>query len=813
MMFRSFRHAARVAACLPFLAGGAALASTDGSPANWSLNEFGGSTTDLKLLQTGAPGVLMGTSPASLLFIAWRRLHEQPVSDAAATALTMPCCGGFHDSSDAVTAWLAARMTVPGAAAIESSLSTERPGPDYTSVPNCLDDAFRTATKTLQDRTQAHGAASLGVEFWLMTQDAVFRACAKPVAALPALPDAAPDWLRADYRYQSAALAFYNAEFAEAAGAFAAIAQDDVSPWHEIAPYLRVRALLRRGLKSTSAPDLADARHAAAALPASNRLHDAAANLGNMAQLRGDPAAASARLTTALSQPTLTGQAAADFKDLQSIAAHAPPSDLMDWITTFKTGAAAPPMPPDTTGPALERARAAEASRAAALTHARDRYTATHDAPWLLAVLALMQPGDPAGAPALDAAAALDPAAPAYLTATYHRIRLTLATADPATLRTTLDTILARTDLTGTTRNLFRAERMLVAVDLSELARLSLRTRICTETNGCKSQDWGYFGQGAGLFDGPAETASRGWGDDARYLIDRMALTSRMALGSDPALPAPLQLDLALTNFARAVLVHDEAAVDVLSRQLQTLLPVMAAEFAAIPAAITGARPGVDRQFAEYLVFAKIPGLRADLLDYTRPTGAIADFNGSWPNWVVLAKPDPSIIAPAPILYDNANYQTIDVPAGTDLGDGHIRLPDVVCDGMCGAGGFVPRAPGFLAATAVQATAERRLLPPPGRYADTASFTPDRRGAFPEPVDINAKPTPAPAGALYVWDFILDYAAKHPQDPRVPEALHWMVHVGHYGQSHNHSGKRAFLLLKSRYPTSSWARQNQFYYD
>ena len=165
------------------------------------------------------------------------------------------------------------------------------------------------------------------------------------------------------------------------------------------------------------------------------------------------------------------------------------------------------------------------------------------------------------------------------------------------------------------------------------------------------------------------------------------------------------------------------------------------------------------------------------------------------------------------MLYGNNGYQQVDVPAGTDLGDGHVRLPDVVCKTICGAGGFVPRPPPFLSATAARATAERRLLPPPGRYVDTGGYTADRRDAFPNLANVDAKPLPAPTGATYVWDFILDYANKHPQNPRVPEALHWVIHVGHFGQGHNHSGKRAFTLLKGRYPASSWAKQNQFYYD
>ncbi len=808
MILHGFRPAALALACLPFLGAGPARASTDGSSPDWSLSEYGGSAADLKLLQSAPLGVLTASSPASILFIVWRRLHEQPVSDAAAAALEVPCCGGFQSVSPAVTAWLEARKSIPGAPPIDS-VPTERPGPDYTSVPNCLDDAFRNATAVLQDRAGTHGATSPEVGFWLSAQDTVFRACAKPGVMLPVLQDAAPGWLRADYRYQSAALAFYNGDFSAATEAFAAIAQDTASPWHELAPYLRVRALLRRGLASAGPTDLVDAEQAAAAIPASNKLHAAATALGDMAQLHADPAAAAARLTASLTQPTLTAQAASDFKDVQSISARAPMPDFMDWIATIKIGAAAPPVAPDDVGSPLDRARAADGRRVAALAHARDRYSATHDPAWLLAILALMQPDDPDGGQALTAAADLSPTAPAYLTATYHRVRLTLTPAVAAEFRGTIDTVLARSDLTGTTRNLFLAERMLVATDLSGMAQFSLRARICTANNGCLSEQWGYSGQGAGLFDGPADTGTRGMGDDARYLFDRMALASRMALGADPAMPAPLQLDLALTNFARAVLVRDEPAVDALSRRLQTLLPVMASDFGAIPAAPAGA----ERQFAEFMIFAKIPGLRVDLLDYTRPTGAVADFGGSWPNWVVLAKPDPDLTPPAPVLYDGASYQVVDVPAGTALGDGHIRLPDVVCDGLCGAGGFVPHAPDFLADTAQRATAERRLLPPPGRYADAANFAPDRRSAFPEPVDAKAKPIAAPAGAIYVWDAMLDYATRHPRDPRVPEALSWLVHVGHYGQSHNHSGKRAFLLLKSRYPASPWAKQNQFYYD
>ena len=801
----------RLLSVLLLLTAHPAAASTDGPTASWALNEFGGTRAEREMLYTGTPGVLLATSPASLQFVAWRRLHGKAVPDTAGEALSIPCCDARGGPPGGVAAWLEARKTVPGAPPLGADLATERPGPDYTSIPNCLDDAFRNATATLTDRAAAHGADSPELHAWLAGQDAVFAACAKPGVALPVLPDGAPDWLRADHAYQAAALLFYEADYPGAAAAFAAIAADAASPWHAAAPYLRVRALLRRALASGGTADYAAARDAASTLSPEGPFRASGARLGGMAQLHADPAAAAARLLTALEADALDAQAAADLKDLQSLPKGDASPELLDWIATFKTGAAAPPVSPDDKGSALHRAKAGEGRRTAALAHARDRYGATHDAAWLIAALALMQPDEVGDGTLLADAASTDPASPAYLTLLYHRVRLALGTAPADTLRGALDTVLARPALPATSRNLFTAERLQLAADLGEFARLALRRTVCTkQANDCRNTDWGYYGTGGGLFDAEGDAATVGVGDDARYLIDRLPLATRMDLAVDTTLPPAIRLDVALTSFARAVLVHDDPAADRMATLLRQLLPVMAADFAAIPGA-----KGEGRQFALFFVFAKIPGLRADLLDYTRPIGAVTDFTSGWPDWVVLDRPDPDSIPPAPVLYDNAGYQMVDVPAGTELGDGKRRLPDVVCTGMCGAGGFVPRLPAFLAPAAVtRATAERRLLPPPGRYGDPTTTPLGRTAAFPVLGAAGLpKAVPPPAGAVVVWDFILDYVGRHPRDPRAPEALHWLIHVGHYGQSHNHSGRRAFQLLKSRYGNTSWAKQNQFYYD
>ena len=804
------RH--RLLPVLLLLAMHPAAASTDGPVASWALNEFGGTRAEREMLYTGMPGVLLATSPASLQFVAWRRLHGQVMPGAAGEALSIPCCGARNAVPDAVTAWLEARKAVHGAPPLDASLPTERPGPDYTSIPNCLEDAFRNAAATLDNRVAAHGADTPELHAWLAGQDAVFAACAKPGLALLPLLDGAPDWLRADHAYQAAALLFYSADFAGAAAAFATIAADPASPWRTAAPYLRVRALLRRALASGDKEDYADARNAASALPTDGPFHASATRLGGMAQLHADPAAAATRLLAALGADALDAQAAADFKDLQSLPKSDPPPDLLDWIATFKTGAAAPPVPPDDKGSALDRAKAAEDRRTAALAHARDRYGATHDPAWLIASLALMQPDEVGDGQLLTDAASVAPASPAYLTLLYHRVRLTLGTAEADALRGALDAVLARADLPDTSRNLFAAERLQFAANLPEFARLALRHLVCTKQgNDCRNGDWDYGGTGGGLFDAAGDAATAGLGDDARYLVDRLPLAARMDLAETTALPTAIRLDVALTNFARAVLLHDDPAADRMAALLRRLLPVMAADFAAIPTAAKGA----DRQFALYFVFAKIPGLRVDLLDYTRPTGAVTDFSGGWPDWVVLARPDPDSIPPAPVLYDNAGYQTVDVPAGTELGDGQRRLPDVVCTGMCGAGGFVPRLPAFLAPAAARATVERRLLPPPAKYGDPALNPARQDRSIPAAGRRQPAQGAAASGGCHGPYGISSWTTWPgiPRDPRAPEALHWLIHVGHYGQGHNHSGRRAFELLKSRYPDSSWATQNPFYYD
>lgn len=74
----------------------------------------------------------------------------------------------------------------------------------------------------------------------------------------------------------------------------------------------------------------------------------------------------------------------------------------------------------------------------------------------------------------------------------------------------------------------------------------------------------------------------------------------------------------------------------------------------------------------------------------------------------------------------------------------------------------------------------------------------------------------APAGASYLAAQTFAWAAKHADDPRVPEALHLLVQTGRRACRDDHTvenGRRAFVLLHQRYPDSEWTKKTKYWYQ
>lgn len=730
-----------------------ALGSGDPGPVTTFVDRRGGSPAERSQLYKGRMGVLLTNASDGILYLQWRLMNGLEVGEAAGTTLNARCCdiGDGDGPDDGVSRWSSATALVPGVASASGWIPTELPGPDYTYIPNCFRDAFNTAAATLRDRVARHGARDRAVHAWLDTQNAVFRACSDPDAVLPAPLADAPQWLKADRAYQEAAFALYKRRTGDAFARFQAIARDRSSPWASRGLYLSARTMHREALAHPSPESFAAARAAIASLQAQPDSYGHGEVRGMLRALayRDQPDLLFKTLDEELSAKAPAGDLARGLRDYVTLSARLPNPDLADWLRTLNVR-----------------------DRDSALAHATERWTATGKTHWLVLALAMVRAGEPQAARLAAAAAAVPKASPAWLTAQYHQMRLTFATADPATLRARLDAILA-SDLSNSDRNLFLAQRTQLAISLPDLMRFALRRPFCAEASENCQEDWWM------RTDGTLAKSARGdpvaIGPEAKAILDRLPLHSRMAASA--GLPRELRLDLALTNYGRAVQLQDNPAIDRLAGELASLMPAIRRDWLTI----RRTRPGPAKRFAEFFVLAKIPGISPDFAGYTRPQGTLHEWQGAWWDWMIL--PGPATVPidpPAASRYDQWYSWASD--------DEH---PDLVCYGFCGAGDFPLHLPRFAAQQQPKAQAERNRL------------------VFHNSED-RAK---LPSGSIAAWEELLDYARVHPGDPRAPEALYWLIRITRWGSAHDRVGYRAFRLLHTRHRGSVWTKRSPYYYD
>jgi hypothetical protein len=69
--------------------------------------------------------------------------------------------------------------------------------------------------------------------------------------------------------------------------------------------------------------------------------------------------------------------------------------------------------------------------------------------------------------------------------------------------------------------------------------------------------------------------------------------------------------------------------------------------------------------------------------------------------------------------------------------------------------------------------------------------------------------------AEFLGRIVLSWAKDHPEDPRVPEALHYVVVATHFGCADIRTPEisdAAFRILKRNYPQSEWAKRTPYWY-
>ncbi len=719
------------------------------------IDRHGGSPEEQARLYRGKMGMFLPAASDSLLYLQWRLMNGLDVGPVAGAALNAPCCdiGDPNKPWDDMVAWTEAIRLVPGADTSKTWIATELPGPDYTQIPNCFPDAFSTAASTLKDRAARFGGANPAVRAWLATQNAVFAACSDPKAVLPAPLADAPPWLKADRAYQEAAFALYKGQTEEASRRFQAIARDPDSPWASRGLYLRARTLYREALRHRSPQAYAAALAAIVPLRARAGMYGHSQVHGMVRALayRYRPEILFRKLDEELNAKTPVFDIAKGLRDYVNLSARLPDRpDLADWFATLHAN-----------------------DRAPALAHAAERWTSTRKRHWLVLALTLVRTGDPQAGALAAAAAQIPRTSPAWTTAQYHQMRLTFATADPAALRARVDAMLA-SDLTASDRNLFLAMRTQLATDLPDMLRFAVRRVFCSEDpRDCPDSTKRIYD--TVLARAGSDRQPVALGPESKAILDRLTLRTRISAGRHVA--GAFRLDLALTNFARAVQLQDNVAIDQLATQLAVLLPAIRQDWLAV----RRTPPGPAKRFAEFFILAKIPGMSPDLPGYQRPEGSVREWQGVWQDWMILPRP-----AIAPVAPPDAAQYNFWVDAAFD--DAH---PDLVCGSFCGVGGFPLRLPRFAADEQARARAERQRL---------MLYTAQDKANL-------------PPGSISVWASLLDYARAHPRDPRSSEALYWLIRIAHWGHTHDRVGYRAFRLLHTVHPRSVWTRRSPFYFD
>jgi hypothetical protein len=367
-----------------------------------------------------------------------------------------------QDESDGPKDWLDVRGQVAGAAPPE--INTLQELDTYNHYVNCSNDAFATAAVTLEQRIKQFGKDNPAIKDWVTAQDAVFANCAGD-ATKPVLPEAAgsslPEILRYDREYQIAAARMYSSQSDEAIQAFQKIAAEQKSPWHDIAPYLVARTMVRRATLDVPRPEaakyglvtvplLVPEQMQAAADCARKLLTDApnrpfAAPLQELldrTEFRLHPADRTVQLSRRLSQPAPNGRfynwlwdytwlldrrrdTRSDFgleipEEYAKELTERQKDNLTDWIITFQ----------------MEGAIAAE--------HALQVWQSNRGSvPWLLSTVSKMEPNAPQVSEVLTAADRVPLSSPAYTSLFYHRMRLRNGLGKFAEVRQSIDAYLA----------------------------------------------------------------------------------------------------------------------------------------------------------------------------------------------------------------------------------------------------------------------------------------------------------------------------------------------------------------------------------
>jgi hypothetical protein len=629
---------------------------------------------------------------------------------------------------------------------------------EFSSYPNCLAPALITAAATLKARAQRFGATSPELREWIRGQDAVFSNCSGGANIPPELPPTANPLLRADRAYQIAAAHFYAGPteayeitkgYEIALEDFQAIAADKSSPWHTLAPYLVARTSIRQaGVTAEENQTYNPAILAKAEVQLEAILKDPTQRPVH------DDAESLLGFVRYRLHPKQRKSELSKLLAEGGIGIHFG-QDLVDYTWL---GVSPNPEHDDLSG---------WLSEGGSLEGAVAKWRATRSMPWLVAVLWQLKPRDAAFTEVMGAAAKVPPISEAYATVAYYRARLARQSGNVDLARGVLKAAWAQSKtFPPSAIHLFQDEQMQVATDFE-----SFESRLW--------QNPIEYDDDVGNIDPCADSNEHDCGPQfspaaATLLNTRVPAEVLARVAQWRTFPANLRKRMAPSAWARAALLDQSG----LARE------VAGAAGEAQPALkpylqdYSQAQTPEERRFAAVFAILHFPGLR------------------------------PYVDGPIPRL---TPFQEIDGLRENwwcgDMGGDVVEINFEKCWREDGKG---PLA--FQAVPAAGTTPAHWEPVPTGPSLTSAGFpaflsAAEKQRAATEWRELYALGT----ASRYLPRVVIDWGKKHPNDPRVPEALYLAIRAMRYGSS-NELSHEAFLLLQQNYPKSEWARKTPFWF-
>jgi hypothetical protein len=728
------------------------------------------------------------------LYIAYRNLSGKPFTPAELKIFTGPSAEeNAAAGKNWVETWKDTRAKLVGKTPQTERLYNSGYGITrqvdltgmYLEYYNCLDNAFEFAARTLTKRVDQFGAQSAVVKDWIAAQDQVFENCSgssgfppKPKPAVIPVSAGSTDieLVRADRAYQIAAAHFYAGQYAMAQQDFEAIAKDSASPYQKLAPYLVARALIRKGSLDTDDyaydPEaLGQAEAKLRAILADNALaemHDPAERLLAFVRIRLHREQRFHELETSLGNGGSAKTFRQDVTDYLWLLDH----QVLTKTVTLPRESAGQPSRKGVTVDEATRLKGADMTDwiltfqqtgDAAFEHSLERWQATKSLPWLVAAIAQVSANNKAAADLSAAAAKAAPDSPAYVTVTFHRLRLLEQSGNRDTTRQQLDQVLAQRGpaLSRSARNQLVALRMKLATNLEDF--LKFAPRISNDADV-------YRNRREGTATPASENASHFDADASVVLTERLPLRALVEAAKSTTLPNPLRRDVLIAAWTRAILLDQDATARELVPIAQELVPKAAAEF------------------TEYARSTDVPQLRfAAVLAILRNPGFRPFVTAGYPRGNLYTVGEPEF-GKIDNLHDNWWCAVAPDPTNHYYGQDYYRM-------FIGLSGPL------------------RDIYPEDKFPSPLFLTVgDRAGAEKEHSELEAQS----AAPSWLGKCALEWANAHPDDPRVPEALHLVVRARRYGctePSGENYSKAAYDLLHKRYPSSEWTKKTPYWFN